>query len=487
MRRNRRPVYKDRPHNPTQKPPPPRKTEGGPKVRYTPEQLRALADKGRISIDTLEDLCIKFDLVFELEKSGLSQGSPSAEAWVAEDSTNIRERRQVEELARSLGITGEQEGERSRKKSEQRPIEPHPEEADSEREEEQPQAHVREPVFNFFEEDYDDDTPYEAPEDIKQVWRQMVDDEQNQQGKIIEELGNLEEQIKFDELMTTLADGGDNEEDQKMNWIMEKLQAAPEVSDPVDIIEGPPPSVVQEDKEAIQRLEAAKKRYRYKYYAIDMALNQVVRDTLNSRRRKIIDAYSVNGVNQMTVEKFCANDFKLFSFLTQGDAFGKIWFYKDRAENVQGPYMSFDMDIWNGEAQFFSPELLISPNNKDYRKLKEMAELGGDVLELMENALEQFQVAQRKALQQRQQHRFPIMGNIRPQMPVPGAPNILSLIGGFPMPLPNMPLPKVTMAPAPVEKDEKLTETLKDLLGMADPSPNPAAEALADLKNALGI
>jgi len=72
----------------------------------------------------------------------------------------------------------------------------------------------------------------------------------------------------------------------------------------------------------------------------------------------------------MSVEKFCSNNYKIFSFLMQGDIFSKVWYYKDKLGNIQGAFMSFDMDIWNGEGNYFSGDLNISPDNETYYALK---------------------------------------------------------------------------------------------------------------------
>lgn len=67
----------------------------------------------------------------------------------------------------------------------------------------------------------------------------------------------------------------------------------------------------------------------------------------------------------------------------QGDIFSKVWFYKDKLGNIQGPFMSFDMDIWNGEGNYFASDLLISPNNDTYYQLSLYQERDPKVLELM--------------------------------------------------------------------------------------------------------
>lgn len=157
----------------------------------------------------------------------------------------------------------------------------------------------------------------------------------------------------------------------------------------IDLIVGPPPSVAkQQPAEHDEKKEKSKKEFQEKYFAMDKALNQIVYDALNSRRRHAIDANSTNGVNQISVEKYCANNYKIFSFLMQGDVFSKVWFYKDKVGNVQGPYMSFDMDIWNGEGVYFSKNLAISPNKKDYFPLAKYLERDNEMLEIVQDVVE---------------------------------------------------------------------------------------------------
>jgi hypothetical protein len=156
----------------------------------------------------------------------------------------------------------------------------------------------------------------------------------------------------------------------------------------IDLITGPPPSVVKAPEEEYdEKKEKAKKEFQEKYLVMDKVLNQIVYDTLNSRNRQGIDAYSTNGANQSSAEKYCANNYKIFSFCMQGDIFSKVWCYKDKVGNIQGPYMSFDMDIWNGEGNYFSKSLLISANNKDYFPLQLYLDRDPKVLEVMQEVV----------------------------------------------------------------------------------------------------
>lgn len=173
--------------------------------------------------------------------------------------------------------------------------------------------------------------------------------------------------------------------------ISENLNAN-QSADDIDLIIGPPPSVAkQQDQGLDEKKEKSKREFQEKYFAMDKALNQIVYDALNSRRRHAIDANSTNGVNQISVEKYCANNYKIFSFLMQGDVFSKVWHYKDKVGNVQGPYMSFDMDIWNGEGVYFAKNLAISPNKKDYFPLSMFLERDNAVLEIVQDVVEKLE------------------------------------------------------------------------------------------------
>ena len=165
-----------------------------------------------------------------------------------------------------------------------------------------------------------------------------------------------------------------------------KPQAPPsQPEEDIDIIEGPPPSVGREDEVLDEKTEKSRKEFQEKYFAMDKALHLLVYEALNSKRRDAINWSSKNGLNQASVEKYCANKYKIFSFLMQGDVFSKMWFYKDKVGNLQGPFMSFDMDVWNGESKYFSKNLMISPNRKDYFPLSSYLDRDEAVLDLMQD------------------------------------------------------------------------------------------------------
>lgn len=50
--------------------------------------------------------------------------------------------------------------------------------------------------------------------------------------------------------------------------------------------------------------------------------------------------------------------------------------------------MSFDMDIWNGEGNYFAKNLLISPDSKNYAPLSHYLDREPQILEMMQGAIE---------------------------------------------------------------------------------------------------
>ena len=43
-----------------------------------------------------------------------------------------------------------------------------------------------------------------------------------------------------------------------------------------------------------------------------------------------------------------------------------MWLYKDKMGHVQGPFMSYDMDIWNGEGNYFADDLKVALLNNTF-------------------------------------------------------------------------------------------------------------------------
>ncbi len=115
--------------------------------------------------------------------------------------------------------------------------------------------------------------------------------------------------------------------------------------------------------------QARKDNFLKKYGYLDPIICQITYEMLNSKKRISLNKSSANGFNQKSVQRFCSNPYKIFSMYMQGDIMSKVWLYKDGLGNVQGPFMSYDMDIWNGEGNYFSDDLKISLMNNIYLPL----------------------------------------------------------------------------------------------------------------------
>lgn len=121
-----------------------------------------------------------------------------------------------------------------------------------------------------------------------------------------------------------------------------------------------------------------------KYGYLDPIMNQLCYEILNSKRRSQINSYSANGFNQKSVEKYCGNKYKIFSLFLQGNIVEKVWHYKDKLGMVHGPFMSYDMDIWNGENNFFSEDLLVSLDNSPFLNIKLWVHRSSVVMKLVD-------------------------------------------------------------------------------------------------------
>lgn len=118
--------------------------------------------------------------------------------------------------------------------------------------------------------------------------------------------------------------------------------------------------------ERAQRTEAFLAKYGY----LDPIMCQLCYEILNSKRRGVMDKRSANGFNQKSVERFCANKYKIFSMFVQGDIINKVWFYKDKLGMVHGPFMSYDMDIWNADPNYFSDDVSVRLDNSPFLNIK---------------------------------------------------------------------------------------------------------------------
>lgn len=72
---------------------------------------------------------------------------------------------------------------------------------------------------------------------------------------------------------------------------------------------------------------------------------------------------------------------------TQGNIIPKVWFYKDKRGNVLGPFMSYDMDIWNDEKDYFSEHIEVSLVNASgpFYPLNKFVNRDPEIIEIVED------------------------------------------------------------------------------------------------------
>lgn len=71
----------------------------------------------------------------------------------------------------------------------------------------------------------------------------------------------------------------------------------------------------------------------------------------------------------------------------QGDIISKVWLYKDKMGHVQGPFMSYDMDIWNGEGNYFADDLKVALMNNTYLPIQMYQDRHQLVIDIVQNFL----------------------------------------------------------------------------------------------------
>lgn len=133
--------------------------------------------------------------------------------------------------------------------------------------------------------------------------------------------------------------------------------------------------------------ESRKHAFLERYGYLDPIMCQIVYEILNSKQRQNMNKFSINGFNQKSVEKYCQNKYKIFSLYMQGDIVSKVWIYKDKLGHTQGPFMSYDMDIWNGEGNYFSEDLKIALMNSPFLPLQMYLDRAQIVIDVVQNFL----------------------------------------------------------------------------------------------------
>lgn len=113
-----------------------------------------------------------------------------------------------------------------------------------------------------------------------------------------------------------------------------------------------------------EQKEIRKKNFMKSCALLNVVINKLVYDFLNSKQREDFNALSKTGFNQTNVENYCKNDYKIFSLYTRGNVMQKFWRFKNEEETIQGPFNAYDMDIWNFRGETFSKETKISFNEE---------------------------------------------------------------------------------------------------------------------------
>lgn len=99
---------------------------------------------------------------------------------------------------------------------------------------------------------------------------------------------------------------------------------------------------------------------------VDAHINGLAEQAFSSKSRFIIHRDSLNGFFRSKIDTFIAVFPKVFSSLMHEDIFAPVWLYKDNLKNVLGPFMSYDMDLWLAEGDYFSKSLMISYHGKGF-------------------------------------------------------------------------------------------------------------------------
>jgi hypothetical protein len=69
----------------------------------------------------------------------------------------------------------------------------------------------------------------------------------------------------------------------------------------------------------------------------------------------------------------------------QSDIISKVWLYKDKLGHVQGPFMSYDMDIWNDEPNYFAEDVKVALMNSPFLPLQIYLDRAQVVIDIVQN------------------------------------------------------------------------------------------------------
>lgn len=133
-----------------------------------------------------------------------------------------------------------------------------------------------------------------------------------------------------------------------------------------------------------------KEHFMNRYQYMITMMNELARDQLAWKLRnpnKVNkDMQPANKITQESVNKFTAHRYKIFSMLCRGCMFYKTWYYKDAEGEKHGPFMGFDMDIWNAEG-ILKEDFLISPDDKTYLCYDKFNERDNSIIDLMHDVI----------------------------------------------------------------------------------------------------
>lgn len=120
------------------------------------------------------------------------------------------------------------------------------------------------------------------------------------------------------------------------------------------------------------------------YHAFNHHIKKKTQAVFHTKERNQVHRMSVNGFTQSSIDAYNQIPYKIFSFYARDNVFAKVWLYKDNMNHIQGPFMSFDMDIWNSEGNYFSPSLIISTNNSPFFPMSSFVNREPEVTQLFQ-------------------------------------------------------------------------------------------------------
>lgn len=138
--------------------------------------------------------------------------------------------------------------------------------------------------------------------------------------------------------------------------------------------------------------EKRKQMFLQKYQMMIMMLDEMARDAMawhrRNKKKSGRESLPENGLTRDSVDKYTSTQYKIFSMLCRGCLFFKSWYYKDSEGEKHGPYMAFDMDVWNIEGKL-GADFLISPDDKTYMAYEKFNERDKSIFDLMDDVMKE--------------------------------------------------------------------------------------------------